>query len=86
LQVATRVLDEDGEAWVELSVADNGPGLPADFGERWFEPYTSSKARGTGIGLAVVKKIAEEHGGSVRAENRVQGGALFTLRLPLDPA
>jgi len=86
LQVATRVLDEDGEAWVELSVADNGPGLPADFGERWFEPYTSSKARGTGIGLAVVKKIAEEHGGSVRAENRAQGGALFTLRLPLDPA
>jgi PAS domain S-box-containing protein len=86
LQVATRVLHEDGEAWVELSVADNGPGLPADFGERWFEPYTSSKARGTGIGLAVVKKIAEEHGGSVRAESRVQGGAQFTLRLPLDQA
>ena len=86
LQVATRVLHEDGEAWVELSVADNGPGLPADFGERWFEPYTSSKARGTGIGLAVVKKIAEEHGGSVRAESRAQGGALFTLRLPLDQA
>ena len=84
LTVATRVLDEGGEAWVELSVADNGPGLPTDFGERWFEPYTSSKARGTGIGLAVVKKIAEEHGGSVRAENRPQGGALFTLRLPLD--
>ena len=86
LQVATRVLQEDGEAWVELSVADNGPGLPPDFGERWFEPYTSSKARGTGIGLAVVKKIAEEHGGSVRAESRAQGGALFTLRLPLDQA
>jgi signal transduction histidine kinase len=84
LQVATRVLHEDREAWVELSVADNGPGLPTDFGERWFEPYTSSKARGTGIGLAVVKKIAEEHGGSVRAENRAQGGAVFTLRLPLD--
>jgi PAS domain S-box-containing protein len=83
LQVATRELHEDGAAWVERSVADNGPGLPADFGERWFEPYTSSKARGTGIGLAVVKKIAEEHGGSVRAESRVQGGAQFTLRLPL---
>jgi nitrogen fixation/metabolism regulation signal transduction histidine kinase len=86
LQVATRVLPGDGEAWVELSVADNGPGLPSDFGERWFEPYTSSKARGTGIGLAVVKKIAEEHGGSVRAENRAQGGAQFILRLPLDQA
>jgi nitrogen fixation/metabolism regulation signal transduction histidine kinase len=84
LQVSTRVLHEDGEHWVELSVADNGPGLPNDFGERWFEPYTSSKSRGTGLGLAVVKKIAEEHGGSVRAENRTQGGAQFTVRLPLD--
>ena len=83
LLIATRVIEEDGEHWVELSVADNGPGLPADFGERWFEPYTTSKARGTGLGLAVVKKIAEEHGGSVRAENRPQGGAVFTLRLPL---
>ncbi|MGN6519065.1 MAG: ATP-binding protein [Dokdonella sp.] len=84
LVVATRVLEQDGEAWVELSVADNGPGLPADFGERWFEPYTTSKTRGTGLGLAVVKKIAEEHGGSVRAENRAEGGARFTVRLPLD--
>jgi len=84
LVVATRVFEEDGEPWVELSVADNGPGLPADFGERWFEPYTTSKNKGTGLGLAVVKKIAEEHGGSIRAENRAQGGAVFTLRLPID--
>jgi C4-dicarboxylate-specific signal transduction histidine kinase len=84
LVVATRVFEQDGEPWVELSVADNGPGLPADFGERWFEPYTTSKSRGTGLGLAVVKKIAEEHGGSVRAENRVEGGARFSVRLPLD--
>jgi nitrogen fixation/metabolism regulation signal transduction histidine kinase len=86
LQISTRVLHEDDHDWVELSVADNGPGLPEGFGERWFEPYTSSKARGTGLGLAVVKKIAEEHGGSVRAENRAQGGAIFTLRLPADVA
>lgn len=84
IQVATRVLRVDEAAWVELSVADNGPGLPDGFGERWFEPYTSSKQRGTGLGLAVVKKIAEEHGGQVRAENRAGGGAEFTLRLPLE--
>jgi len=58
--------------------------LPVGFGERWFEPYTTSKNKGTGLGLAVVKKIAEEHGGSIRAENRAQGGAIFTLRLPID--
>ena len=84
VEVATRRLQDGGRALVELAVADNGPGLPEGFGERWFEPYTTSKARGTGLGLAVVKKIAEEHGGSVRAENRAEGGAVFTLRLPLD--
>ena len=71
-------------AWVELSIADNGPGLPEGFDERWFEPYTTSKVRGTGLGLAVAKKIAEEHGGSIRAENRPLGGAVFIVRLPRD--
>lgn len=84
IQIVTRVVRDDDQDWVELSVADNGPGLPADFGERWFEPYTSSKPSGTGLGLAVVKKIVEEHGGSVRAGNAPQGGAMFTLRLPLE--
>lgn len=84
IEVITRRIDEGGRAYVELAIADNGPGLPEGFGERWFEPYTTSKARGTGLGLAVVKKIAEEHGGNVRAESRSDGGAVFTLRLPLD--
>ncbi|MEO5624711.1 MAG: ATP-binding protein [Dokdonella sp.] len=86
IRVVTRHVRAGEEDWIELSVSDNGPGLPADFGERWFEPYTSSKSRGTGLGLAVVKKIVEEHGGSVRAENDAQGGATFILRLPLEGA
>jgi nitrogen fixation/metabolism regulation signal transduction histidine kinase len=84
IEVSTRELDENGRAWVELSIADNGPGLPEGFDERWFEPYTTSKVRGTGLGLAVAKKIAEEHGGSIRAENRPFGGAVFIVRLPRD--
>jgi nitrogen fixation/metabolism regulation signal transduction histidine kinase len=84
IRIATRIVRDGEQDAVDLSVADNGPGLPADFGERWFEPYTTSKARGTGLGLAVVKKIIEEHGGSVRAERDAQGGAVFTLRLPLE--
>ena len=86
IRIATRRLQEAEQDWVELDVADNGPGLPVDFGDRWFEPYTTSKARGTGLGLAVVKKIAEEHGGSVRAGiDPLGNGAVFTLRLPLEP-
>jgi PAS domain S-box-containing protein len=84
IDVATERIEEGGRAFVELVVADNGPGLPEGFGDRWFEPYTSSKERGTGLGLAVVKKIVEEHGGSIRAESRPEGGAAFRLRLPLD--
>jgi nitrogen fixation/metabolism regulation signal transduction histidine kinase len=84
IEVATRESVDGGRLWVELSVADNGPGLPAGFDERWFEPYTTSKQRGTGLGLAVAKKIVEEHGGSLRAENRPEGGAIFVVRLPCD--
>ena len=84
IEVITREIDEGGRHWVELAVADNGPGLPEGFDARWFEPYTTSKVKGTGLGLAVAKKIVEEHGGTIRAENRVEGGAVFTLRLPRD--
>jgi len=83
IRVATHRVEDRGEPWIELSVTDNGPGLPPGFGERWFEPYTTSKPRGTGLGLAVVKKIAEEHGGQVRAESAPHGGAVFVVRLPL---
>jgi nitrogen fixation/metabolism regulation signal transduction histidine kinase len=68
---------------VELSVSDNGAGLPAGFDEQWFEPYRTTKAKGTGLGLAIVAKIAQEHGGRLRAENRNEGGARFSLWLPL---
>ena len=54
--------------------------------ENLFEPYATTKERGTGIGLAIVKKIAEEHGGEVRARNARSGGAIIELGLPVDPA
>ena len=84
IDVATARRDGDAQSgWVELCVADQGPGLPADFGEDWFEPYRTTKPRGTGLGLAVVRKIADELGGQVSATNREGGGARFTLRLPV---
>ena len=85
IEVTTCDIVENAQKWIELTIADNGPGLPEGFDERWYEPYTTSKAKGTGLGLAVAKKIAEEHGGSIRAEDRAGGGAVFTLRLPREP-
>lgn len=84
IEIGTQILAVGAQQWVELTVADNGPGLPEGFDDQWYEPYTTSKTKGTGLGLAVAKKILEEHGGSIRAENRSGGGAMFILRLPLD--
>ncbi len=81
LEIDTRPID-DGRR-LQLAIADNGPGLPAGFDEGWFEPYVTTKSGGSGLGLAVVKKIAEEHGGRIHASTRAGGGAEFTLTLPV---
>jgi nitrogen fixation/metabolism regulation signal transduction histidine kinase len=69
--------------YVDLRIHDNGSGIPEEFRESLFDPYVSSKSKGTGLGLAIVKRIVEEHGGTVWAENRVDGGATLTVRLPV---
>ena len=72
---------------VEVRVADRGPGVPAAFRERIFEPFFrlpghAEREGGVGLGLALVRQIAERHGGSVRCEPRDGGGSCFTLALP----
>ena len=69
--------------YIELQVCDNGPGFARSVIDRLFEPYVTSKEKGTGLGLAIVKKIVDEHGGTLAAENRRDGGACVSLRLPL---
>lgn len=83
ISLGTRRIEDAGRAFVELSVSDDGPGLPDGFDATWYEPYRSTKARGSGLGLAIVAKIAQEHGGRLDAGNRSDGGARFALRLPL---
>lgn len=83
IRVLTRAQVDAGRGWVELVVEDDGPGLPEGFSSDWFEPYRSSKPRGTGLGLAITRKIADEHAGQLLAENRAEGGARFSLRLPI---
>lgn len=71
---------------IEVSVADNGSGFSEAMLARAFEPYVTTKARGTGLGLPIVKKIVEEHGGTIRIENPPQGGACVRFTLPLRAA
>ena len=70
--------------WLEISVADNGPGIPRAIRDRLFEPFVSSgKENGTGLGLTIVQKIVEDHGGKVYVDSSVAGRTIFKLRLPL---
>jgi signal transduction histidine kinase len=71
------------EGHVQLRVRDTGPGIPPQLLPRLFEPFVSSKETGLGLGLVVSRRIAEAHGGSLRAGNRPEGGAYFELRLPV---
>ena len=75
-------VSEDGGA-VEVTVSDTGHGLTDEIRERLFLPFYSTKHRGTGLGLSIAAKIAQEHGGSIRAEANSPTGARFLLRLPL---
>ncbi len=72
-----------GQMWQRISVADNGPGIPPDDLNKIFVPFYTTKPDGTGLGLALVQKIAVQHGGSVEAVNRREGGAAFLLWLPM---
>ena len=70
------------ESNTEISVHDNGTGIPEAALKNIFIPFFTTKAQGTGLGLALVHRIVTEHGGSIRAGNDL-GGAVFTLTLPL---
>ena len=67
---------------VSLCVQDNGHGFPEELWDRLFEPYVTSKPKGTGLGLPVVKKIVEEHHGSIAVDNPETGGARICVSLP----
>ncbi|MEK6594501.1 MAG: ATP-binding protein [Pseudomonadota bacterium] len=76
------IVSEVAGATVRLSVTDNGSGFPEHLMKRAFEPYVTTKPKGTGLGLVIVKKIIEEHGGEVVISNVMPHGARVTLTLP----
>src|SRR5438270_840384 len=81
--VREKVIDPVKGAWVRIVVKDNGPGIPPERLGDIFRPFVSTKgARGTGLGLAVSRKILREHGGDILVQSEVGIGSTFTLRLP----
>jgi PAS domain S-box-containing protein len=73
----------ENSGFQRITVFDNGPGIPAASMTKLFRPFFTTKANGTGLGLAVVQKIIVQHGGQVEARNRPEGGAAFIVTLPV---
>jgi two-component system nitrogen regulation sensor histidine kinase NtrY len=70
------------DSTVRIAVADSGPGVPPEILARIFDPYFSTHAGGTGLGLPIARRIAEEHGGTIAARNRDGGGLEVSIALP----
>ncbi len=82
LVCSTRMLPD---RWIELAIADTGPGVPEDARDRIFEPFFTTRADGTGLGLALCREVARQLGGDVILDPKPGGGATFRLTLPTAP-
>ena len=67
----------------EIKVRDDGAGIAPDVLPQIFEPFVTTKETGLGLGLSICKRIAEAHGGEISGATRPEGGAVFTLRVPV---
>jgi len=84
------IMAEASNFAVKISVADQGPGIPAGLENQLFEKFyrvrNEAAQSGVGLGLAICRAIIEAHGGSIQAQNRPTGGAVFSFMIPLDHA
>ncbi len=83
ITIQTRIAQDNGGEWVELAIADNGPGVPAEIASQIFDPFFTTKDpnKGTGLGLAISLEISQKHHGTLQLAPTSQG-ACFVLRLP----
>jgi signal transduction histidine kinase len=83
--VNSRHLNRNAQSWISVTVEDDGPGIPSDVLPDIFEAFVSSRldANGTGLGLTVAEGIVHQHGGTIAASNRADGGACLEVALPV---
>jgi PAS domain S-box-containing protein len=76
-------VDTDSE-WCEIRVRDHGPGIDPEIRHRLFEPFVTTKHRGSGLGLATARRVVEMHDGTLTADSNDAGGAVLVIKLPTD--
>ena len=77
-----RERDAAGKSWAVIEIKDTGSGIPPSQLQKIFIPFFTTKTQGHGVGLALAHRVITEHGGALTAANGMEGGALFTIRLP----
>ena len=82
LTIKTAAIVKDDAQWVMVSIADTGPGIPAQILDKIFTPFFTTKAQGTGLGLAICHKLISQHGGDLTVVSEDCKGTEFTIRLP----
>jgi len=82
LAVAAHPVESDGKSFAEIVFRDTGPGVSESMREQIFNPFVTTKRTGIGLGLSIVSKIVDEHGGTIHLETPHEGGACFRLRFP----
>jgi PAS domain S-box-containing protein len=85
IEVDSREVHWEGRPAVEISFRDNGGGFTPESMRCVFDPFFTTKTKGTGLGMAIARRIVEAHGGEIRANSRARGGAEFVLILPRMP-
>jgi signal transduction histidine kinase len=91
VDISAVALDGDDEAGpgdaagptIQITVSDNGPGVPPDVMDRIFSPFFTTKPQGSGLGLAIVRKIVDAHDGRIDVSERPGGGTAFRVTLPV---
>ncbi len=90
VQLGSRILDGPGRnadtRVIEVRVSDDGPGIAADQTDKIFYPFYTTKDQGSGVGLSTVKKVIDSHNGEIDVKSGDNGGATFTVRLPIKQA
>jgi len=81
-----RITTRESEGAVSIDITDSGPGIPAEVQPQLFTPFFTTKARGTGLGLVTVRRIAEAHGGQVSVLKSDAGGTTMRFTVSLHPA